>query len=101
MGTRYIEWSKDGSGNFWSDNIAFDIDGDGIADQAYKPNDLVDQIVWRHPLAKLLLNSPSVQVLKWAQSEFPGIHPGGVNDKAPLMSPPQVSYTTYGHQIDG
>ncbi len=88
VGTRYIEWSKDGRGNFWSDNVAFDIDGNGIADQAYQPNDLVDQIIWRHPLAKLLLNSPAVQVLKWAQGEFPGIHPGGVTDSAPLMQPP-------------
>ena len=87
VGTRYIEWSKDGRGNYWSDNSAFDIDGNGIADQVYKPNDLVDQIVWRHPLAKLLLNSPSVQVLKWAQSEFPGLHPGGVTDSTPLMRP--------------
>lgn len=87
VGTRYIEWSKNGRGNYWSDNVTFDIDGDGIADQPYKPNDLVDQIVWSHPLAKLLLNSPSVQILKWAQSEFPGIHPGGVTDSSPLMSP--------------
>lgn len=90
VGTRYIEWSKNGVGNYWSDNPAFDIDGNGIADQAYKPNDLVDQIIWRHPMAKLLLNSPSVKLLKWAQSEFPGIHPGGVTDSAPLMLPPQV-----------
>ena len=90
VGTRYIEWSKDGYGNYWSDNLAFDIDGDGIADQAYKPNDLVDQIIWRHPLAKLLLNSPALQILKWAQSEFPGIHPGGVTDNAPLILPPKV-----------
>ena len=89
VGTRHIEWSKNGSGNYWSDNIAFDIDDNGIGDQIYKPNDLVDQIVWRHPLAKLLLNSPSVQVLKWAQSEFPGLHPGGVTDTVPLMRPPQ------------
>jgi len=87
VGTRYIEWSKQGRGNFWSDNVAFDIDDNGIADQTYKPNDLVDQLVWRHPLAKLLLNSPSVKILKWAQSEFPGIHPGGVTDSAPLMRP--------------
>ncbi len=87
VGTRYIEWSKNGRGNYWSDNAAFDIDNDGIADQVYKPNDLVDQIVWRHPLAKLLLNSPSVQLLKWMQSEFPGLHPGGVTDSKPLMSP--------------
>lgn len=87
VGTRYIEWSKAGQGNYWSDNIAFDLDDNGIADQIYQPNDLVDQIVWQHPLAKLLLNSPSVQVLKWAQSEFPGIHPGGVTDSTPLMKP--------------
>ena len=87
VGTRYIEWSKNGRGNYWSDNAAFDIDNDGIADQVYKPNDLVDQIVWRHPLAKLLLNSPSVQILKWMQSEFPGLHPGGVTDSKPLMQP--------------
>jgi len=90
VGTRYIEWSKNGHGNYWSDNPAFDIDGNGIADQPYKPNDLVDQIIWRHPMAKLLLNSPSVKLLKWAQSEFPGIHPGGVTDSWPLMRPPQV-----------
>ncbi len=93
VGTRYIEWSKDGRGNYWSDNTAFDIDDNGIADQIYKPNDLVDQLVWRHPLAKLLLNSPSVQVLKWAQSEFPGIHPGGVTDSAPLMIPASLTLT--------
>jgi nitrous oxidase accessory protein len=87
VGTRYIEWSKDGRGNYWSDNAAFDIDSDGIADQIYKPNDLVDQIVWRHPLAKLLLNSPSMQLLKWVQSEFPTLHPGGITDSKPLMSP--------------
>lgn len=95
VGTRYIEWSKNGRGNYWSDNVTFDIDDNGIADQPYKPNDLVDQIIWRHPLAKLLLNSPSVQVLKWAQSEFPGLHPGGVTDSAPLMQPPQVRSAAY------
>ncbi len=98
VGTRYIEWSKDGRGNYWSDNTAFDIDDNGIADQVYKPNDLVDQIVWRHPLAKLLLNSPSVHVLKWAQSEFPGLHPGGVTDSYPMMQP--LPYSSSLHDIE-
>jgi nitrous oxidase accessory protein len=93
VGTRYIEWSKEGRGNYWSDNAAFDIDNDGIADQIYKPNDLVDQIVWRHPLAKLLLNSPSMQLLKWVQSEFPTLHPGGITDSKPLMLPTKMSPT--------
>ena len=90
VGTRYIEWSHEGKGNYWSDNVTFDIDNNGIADQPYRPNDLVDQIVWRHPMAKLLLNSPSVQILKWAQSEFPGLHPGGVTDSVPLMLAPKI-----------
>lgn len=101
VGTRYIEWSKNGHGNYWSDNLAFDIDDNGIADQSYRPNDLVDQIIWRHPLAKLLMNSPAVQILKWAQSEFPGLHPGGVTDNAPLMLPPQASSALGGGLSDG
>ena len=88
VGTRHVEWSAGGRGNYWSDNPAFDLDGDGIAERPYRPNGLVDQIVWRQPLAKLLLNSPAVQVLRWAQSEFPALHPGGVTDSAPLMVPP-------------
>ncbi len=96
VGTRHIEWSVDGRGNYWSDNPAFDLDDDGIADQPYRPNDLVDQIVWRHPMAKLLLNSPAVQLLRWAQSEFPALHPGGVRDSAPLMELPQQQVLSNG-----
>ena len=88
VGTRDMEWSSKGVGNYWSDNTAFDLNNDGIADAPYQPNDLVDQIVWRYPLAKLLLNSPATQMLKWAQSEFPLLHPGGVVDSAALMAIP-------------
>ncbi|WES31558.1 nitrous oxide reductase family maturation protein NosD [Varunaivibrio sulfuroxidans] len=89
VGTRHLEWSVAGRGNYWSDNLAFDLDGDHIADRPYHPNDMIDKVMWRHPLAKLLLNSPAVQVLRWAQSEFPSLRPGGVVDSAPLMSPPK------------
>jgi len=88
VGTRYIEWSHEGRGNYWSDNPAFDLNDDGISDQPYRPNGMVDQIVWQYPSAKLLLGSPVMQILRWVQSEFPAIHPGGVRDSAPLMLPP-------------
>jgi nitrous oxidase accessory protein len=88
VGTRTLDWAEGGRGNYWSDNPAFDLTGRGIADAAYRPNDVVDQVVWRAPWAKLLLNSPAVQVLRWAQAAFPAIHPGGVYDSAPLMQPP-------------
>ena len=90
VGTRYLDWSENGRGNYWSDNPAFDLNGDGIADNAYRPNDIIDQVVWRYPAAKLLLNSPAVQAVRWAQSQFPAIHPGGVIDSAPLMRPPDI-----------
>lgn len=88
VGTRDLDWSKGGRGNYWSDNPAFDLNGDGIADTAYRPNDLVDRVLWTAPTAKLLINSPAVQVLRWAQSQFPALYPGGVVDTHPLISPP-------------
>lgn len=87
VGTRYLDWSKDGRGNYWSDNPAFDLDGDGIADNPYRPNDLIDKVLWTAPQAKLLTTSPVVQVIRWAQSQFPALLPGGVVDSHPLMVP--------------
>jgi len=87
VGTRFLEWSHEGQGNYWSDHTAFDLDGDNVADKPYHPNNLVDQIVWRHPMSKILLNSPVLQLLRWSQSQFPGLHPGGVTDSVPMMTP--------------
>ena len=88
VGTRYIELSAAGRGNFWSDNPSFDLNGDGIADAPYRPNDMVDQLLWKHPLAKLLINTPAMELLRWSQSEFPALFPGGVVDSTPLMQAP-------------
>ncbi|MEW5728372.1 MAG: nitrous oxide reductase family maturation protein NosD [Pseudomonadota bacterium] len=90
VGSRHLDWADEGVGNYWSDNAAFDLDGDGLADAAYRPNDLMDRVVWRHPLAKLLLASPAVGLVRWAQDSFPAVLPGGVVDTAPLMAPPRV-----------
>ena len=91
VGTRLIEWSHQGRGNYWSDNSAFDLNGDGIADLPYRPNNILDQVLWRAPNAKVLINSPAAQLLKYAQQQFPAIHPGGVVDSYPLINPPPVA----------
>ncbi len=98
VGTRSLDWSGDGRGNYWSDNPAFDLNGDGIADTAYRPNDIIDRVLWTAPAAKLLVNSPAVQVIRWAQSQFPALHPGGVIDSAPLMRPPEVAPPPAAHE---
>ena len=83
VGSKDHTWS----GNYWSDHSAYDVNGDGIADQAFRPNDTMDQILWTQPSAKLLLGSPAVQLIRWAQKEFPALLPGGVVDDKPLMTP--------------
>jgi len=88
VGARYLDWSEDGRGNYWSDNPAFDLDGDGISDNAYRPNDLIDRVLWTAPQARVLTSSPAVQVVRWAQARFPALLPGGVTDSHPLMAMP-------------
>ncbi len=87
VGSRWLDWSLDGRGNYWSDHATFDLDGDGIADQAYRPNDIMDHVLWTQPAARTLLGSPAVQLIRWSQSAFPALLPGGVTDRAPLMRP--------------
>jgi nitrous oxidase accessory protein len=98
VGSRMLDWSTNGRGNFWSDHAAFDMNGDGVADTAYRPNDLVDQVLWTQPSAKLLIGSPAVQLLRWTQSQFPALLPGGIVDNAPLMHPPARSMPVSGVQ---
>ena len=87
VATRDQEWSVDGEGNYWSDYIGWDLNGDGIGDVAHEPNDSVDRLLWTYPMARVLMNSPAVQLLRWVQREFPILRPFGVKDSAPLMRP--------------
>lgn len=87
VGTRHVEWSFEGRGNFWSDHPAFDLNGDGIADGVFRPNDLMDHILWSQPAAALLTGAPAVQLIRWSQASFPATLPGGVTDSYPLMAP--------------
>ena len=110
VGTRDVEWSHDGRGNFWSDHPAFDLNGDGVADSRFRPNDLMDHILWSQPAAALLLGSPAVQLIRWSQANFPATLPGGVVDSFPLMQPlviavpddvAQIEATTRPAWLDG
>ncbi len=90
VGTRYLDWSVDGRGNYWSDLAAFDLDGDGIADSPYRPNDIVDRILWSTPDARYFLSSPAFAVLRMVSAQLPPVLVGGVVDTAPLMRPPPM-----------
>lgn len=87
VSTRKQEWSHEGYGNFWSDYLGWDRDNNGVGDIPYEPNDGVDKMLWKYPSAKVLMNSPAVETLRWIQREFPILKSPGVTDSHPLMRP--------------
>ena len=88
VASRPQEWSKDKRGNYWSDYVGWDLNADGIGDRIYEPNDAVDKLLWKYPLARMLMNSPAVETLRWVQVQFPVLRPQGVKDSFPLMKAP-------------
>lgn len=89
VGNREQEWSRNERGNYWSDYMGWDRDGDGIGDVPYRPNDMVDKLAWKYPLVRVLMKSPAIQTLRWVQRQFPVLRDPGVTDSHPLMSPPE------------
>ena len=91
VATRAQEWSVGDAlprGNYWSDYLGWDMNGDGLGDVAYEPNDNMDRLLWKYPSSRLLINSPAVVVLRWVQQQFPVFRAPGVTDSYPLMANP-------------
>jgi nitrous oxidase accessory protein len=74
-------------GNYWSNYVGWDRNGDGVGDVPYEANDMVDQLTWKYPAAKLLLNSPAVQTLRLVARQFPLLRATSIVDRHPRMLP--------------
>jgi len=90
VANRTQDWVFDGRGNYWSDYLGWDINKDGIGDKYYEPNDAVDKLLWNYPMARVLLNSPVMETLRWVHEKFPVLKPQGVRDSAPLIISPHT-----------
>ena len=86
VATRDEPWGQK-SGNYWSNYVGWDRDGDGRGDTPYEANDVVDRLVWRLPMVKLLLNSAAVQTLRLVAQQFPLLRAPSVVDAKPRMKP--------------
>ncbi len=81
-------WSENGRGNFWSDHVGFDRDGDGIGDTPYRIEQFFENLADRWPAVGLLRLGPAVEALETAARAFPVVKPRpAVTDPHPLMSP--------------
>lgn len=81
------EWSWKKRGNYWSDYMGWDLNHDGIGDVPYIPNDDMDRLLWIYPKVRLLINSPAIETVRWAQRQFPVFADPKVRDSYPLMRP--------------
>ena len=86
VGVRDERWGAQG-GNYWSNYLGWDRDGNGVGDVPYEANDMVDRLSWQHPSMKLLLSSPAVQALRLVGQQFPILRVPSIVDPKPRMEP--------------
>jgi nitrous oxidase accessory protein len=90
------EWGRQ-SGNYWSNYLGWDGNGDRVGDVKYEANDLVDRLTWKYPMARLLLNSPAVHTLRLIAQSFPILRSPSIVDPRPRMIP---YHPNWSHWLD-
>ena len=94
VGTKDVAWGGK-VGNYWSNYIGWDRDGNGIGDVPYEANDMVDRLNWRYPAMKLLMASPAVQALRLVGQQFPVLRVPSVVDAHPHMHPENKNWSSW------
>ena len=94
VGARDEPWGG-ARGNYWSNYLGWDRDGDGRGDVRYEANDVVDRLLWRYPMARLLMASPAVQALRMVAQQFPVLRVPSVVDARPRMAPVHKNWSEW------
>ena len=81
------EWGDEDGGNYWSDYLGWDQDGDGLGDRPYRVDSMLSRLIYEHPAAVLLLHSPTLELLTRLQARLPALRVPTVIDRHPLPKP--------------
>lgn len=68
-------WSQDGIGNYWSDYVGYDKDGDGYGEIPYRSDRLFEQLADKNTTLRLFTYSPAAQAIEFAAAAFPLLRP--------------------------
>jgi nitrous oxidase accessory protein len=90
VGAADLVWSDAGRGNFWSDYMGWDQDGDGTGDRPHRVDSFTGHLVYRYPTAVLLLRSPVLELLSHLEATVPLFRTATVTDDAPVMRRPEA-----------
>jgi nitrous oxidase accessory protein len=79
-------WSEGGKGNYWSDYVGYDQDGDGVGEIPYKPESLFESIIDSKPELRIFIYSPVSKAIELAAEAFPVMKPvPKLTDDYPLV----------------
>jgi nitrous oxidase accessory protein len=78
-------------GNFWSEHVAPDLDGDGIADSPYRLSSVFDHLRGNLAAADLFARGPGADALGAAERAFPVLDAVPVVDARPLAHAPRLT----------
>lgn len=88
------EWSVGGRGNYWSDAVLYDRDGDGVSDVPYRAESTYEVLADRFPALAFFDDTPGAEALDLAARLFPIFAPRPkLTDPHPLLTPPLTAWT--------
>jgi len=77
-----------GHGNYWSDYLGWDQDGDGTGDRPYRVDSFTSNLLYRFPSTAVLLRSPALELLSHLQATMPLLKTSTMIDQSPLTARP-------------
>jgi nitrous oxidase accessory protein len=80
-------WGDKGPGNYWSDYLGWDQNGDGSGDRPYRVSSFTTHLIHRFPAAALLLQSPALELLSHLSDALPLLRVATVVDRSPQTQP--------------
>jgi nitrous oxidase accessory protein len=87
LDAKSITWNGESRGNYWSHYVGWDRDQDGIGDTHFLVTRLSDRLTYNFPVLRVILESPSMQLLQRIENQFPVVRGAVIIDQYPLIRP--------------